>query len=661
MSQLCKDGKWHPIAYYSKSLSEVERNYDIHDKELLAIIRALEEWRYLLEGAPHCIEILTDHRNLTYFTMAQKLNRRQARWSLFLSRFDFTITHRPGKSSGKPDALSRQNDYDKGEEDNKDMVLLTPNFFAAQATSAILMEGIDVQFMERIRNCPQRDTEVVKAFRESKEGRGVLRASPYTETDGIVLYEGKVYVPKDAKLRYDIVKSHHDSAIAGHPGRWKTQELVSCNYWWPGLSRYISNYVKGCDLCNRTKIYPTTPAGPLIPNSIPSYPWQIVTTDLITKLPMSQGFNSIWVAVDRFSKRMHLAATTEEVDSVGVARLFRDNVWKHHGLPEQIISDRGSQFISKFTKELNRLLGIQGTPSTAFHPQTDGQTERVNQEIEQYLRMFVNQRQDDWAEWLPLVEFAYNNRIHSSTRQTPFEVDTGRHPRMGIEPHRTSKIEAAEEFTNRMKQVIEETRSALKQAALDMSRHYNAHHQHSHPFKKGDKVWLDSRNIKTTRPTKKLDDKWFGPFEIEEVLPSNACRLKLTPAFRNVHPVFNTTLLRLYQDDLITARPQPTHPPPDIDEEGEEAYEVEKILDSKYSRGRLEYLVKWKGYGPEHNSWEPESNLNNAPQKVAQFHRTHPTAPRRISVIEWQKFPFKRLHQYTEPQPLFDWQSESTS
>ena len=226
--------------------------------------------------------------------------------------------------------------------------------------------------------------------------------------------------------------------------------------------------------------------------------------------------------------------------------------------------------------------------------------------------MFTNQRQDDWAEWLPLVEFAYNNRVHSATRCTPFEIDNGRHPRMGVEPRRTTNVEAVEVFAERMRKVIEETRSALSQAAQDMARHYNARKTSRTQFEKGDKVWLNSRNIQTVRPTKKLDDKWFGPFEIDEVFPNNTYRLQLTPAFRNVHPVFNATLLRRFDPDQIEERPITEQPPPELDEQGEEAYEVEKILDSQYQQGRLQYLVQWKGYRPEHNTWEPEANVQNA-------------------------------------------------
>jgi hypothetical protein len=471
-----------------------------------------------------------------------------------------------------------------------------------------------------------------------------------------VMVDGRVYVPKDAQLRHDLLHAHHDSPVAGHPGRWKTLELVSRNYWWPGISRYVSNYVKGCDRCNRTKIFPTSPPGRLKPNVVPSKCWQTVTVDLISGLPDSHGFDAIWVAVDRLSKRIHVAPTTGEVDSIGVARLFRDHVWRNHGLPEQIISDRGTQFISKFTRELNRLLGIKTSPSTAYHPETDGQTERVNMELEQYLRVFTNHRQDDWAEWLPLAEFTYNNRIHSSTRRTPFEVDSGQHPRIGVEPHRTTKVEAVEEFIDRIGKIREEAQSALRQAAEDMARFHDVHRGKNLPFQVGDKVWLDSRNIKTSRPTKKLDDKWFGPFPIVKVISDNAYKLKLTPAFAKVHPVFHITLLRKANEDQIKERPSPVHPEPEIDEEGEEAFEVEDILDSRLYRHKLEYLIKWKGYGPEWNLWVPEEDAQGARKIIDKFHRKNPSAPRRISATAWQSLPFNK---YARPDhgKIFDWHS----
>jgi transposase InsO family protein len=182
---------------------------------------------------------------------------------------------------------------------------------------------------------------------------------------------------------------------------------------------------------------------------------------MITELPESHGFDSMMIVVDRLSKHIHAMPTTTTVDSAGVARLFRDNVWRHHGLPETIISNRGTTFTSKFMRELNSLLRIKANFSMALHPQTDGQTEQVNQEIEQYLRIFVNHHQNDWVEWLPITEFAYNNQVHSSTHQTPFQLDSGQDPCLGTEPLQSGTVEAASDFITRMRKATDEAQSAL--------------------------------------------------------------------------------------------------------------------------------------------------------------------------------------------------------
>lgn len=659
LSQIGEDEKWHPVAFLSKSLSEVERNYDIHDKEMLAIIRALDEWRHFLEGAEHTFEIWTDHKNLEYFMTAKKLNRRQARWSLFLAQFDFTLHHRPGKSSGKPDALSRRPDHGKGENDNEDVVLLKPSLFRIQALKQghLLITGEEKSLLKKIRDAKDLDDSVVKAVEELRQS-GVRKVDghEWAEEQGLILFRGKVYVPKDIDLRRQIVEAHHDSQVAGHPGRWKTLELVSRNYWWPGISRFIASYVKGCDRCNRTKTFPAAPSGKLVPNPVPTDIWQTITVDLITGLPECQGYNAILVTIDRLSKMVHTAPTNDTVTAEGVARIFRDIVWKHHGLPESVISDRGPQFVSQFMRELNSILGIKTSASTAYHPQTDGQTERANQEVEQYLRLFVNHRQDDWAEWLPLAEFAHNNRIQSSTRASPFMLNTGRNPRLGVEPLRESKMESVEAFVSKMQSARKEAEAALHRAADDMARYYDQNRKEAVTYKVGDKVWLDGKDIRTDRPSKKLEDKRYGPFKVTEVVGPNAYRLQL-PASMKIHPVFNTVKLRPFFEDPIPGRRVPSRPPPVIEGEAPE-YEVEYLKDSRLHRGKLQYLVKWKGYPQEESTWEPATNLENSKKLIEEFHKKHPSAPRKISALTFQRMTFTPYENFTVPGKsvdLFDW------
>jgi hypothetical protein len=666
LSQLGPDDKWHPVAYYSKSLTPTERNYDVHDKEMLAIMRGLEEYRHLLEGTQHVFEIWTDHKNLEYFMTAKKLNRRQARWSLYLSRFNFTMHHRPGKQSLKPDALSRRPDHEKGDNDNDNVILLKPDYFKIQALRQghVLLTGDENGLLRRIRNSKEWDETVVKAMEElEKSGQRRMDGEEWSREQGLILFRGKVYVPKDMDLRRHLVSLHHDTPVTGHPGRWKTLELVTRNYWWPGISRYVASYVKGCDRCNRTKTFPAKLAGRLVPNPVPQDIWQIITVDLIEGLPESQGFDSIMVVVDRLSKMMHAIPTNKTVTSEGVARHFRDHVWKLHGLPEQVISDRGTQFVSGFMKELYTLLGIKMAPSTAYHPQTDGQTERVNQEIEQYLRVFVNHRQDDWAEWLPLAEFTHNNRIQASTRQTPFMLNSGKHPRMGVEPGRVTKNESVDNFVTRMKASRKEAEAALHQAAEDMARYYDRSRKDAVEYQVGDKVWLEGKDIKTNRPSKKLEDKRYGPYRITKVISPNAYKLQIPNSMR-IHPVFNTVKLRPYLEDPIAERPQPERPAPVVVVDGEPEWAVEHLEDSRiYGRSRkMQYLVKWKGYPREENTWEDAENIISE-DLINDFHRRHPSAPRRISAAIFQTLKFRPYENLTEipNHKLFDWtQGRST-
>ena len=242
-----------------------------------------------------------------------------------------------------------------------------------------------------------------------------------------------MYVPKDEKLRVEIIWLHHDTPIAGYRGQWKTVELVTRNYWWPGVMREVKIYVEGCDQCQKMKNRAEMPAGKLRPNQVPERPWQHISVDFITKLPVSKGHDLILVVCDRFLKMSHFVVTTEKTTAEGLAKLFRDNVWKLHGLPESVISDRGPQFAAGLTKELNKMLGIETKLSTAYHPETNGQMERTNQELEQYLRMYVNHRQNNWSEWLATAEFAFNNKVHTATKMSSFQVNYGREPRMGFD------------------------------------------------------------------------------------------------------------------------------------------------------------------------------------------------------------------------------------
>ena len=210
-----------------------------------------------------------------------------------------------------------------------------------------------------------------------------------------MLKEGNVYVPKNEALRVEIIQLHHDIVVTGHRGKWKTMELVTRNYWWPGVIKDVGKYVEGYDICQRMKNRTEIPVGKLKLSKVSEKPWTHLMVDFITKLPLVARKNVILVVCNKLFKMTHFMVTIEGATAEGLVWLFKDNMWKLHGLLESIVSDRGPQFAVEIMKELNSILDIETKLSTLFHPQTDGQTERMNQELEQYLRFFIDYRQKD--------------------------------------------------------------------------------------------------------------------------------------------------------------------------------------------------------------------------------------------------------------------------
>ena len=297
---------------------------------------------------------------------------------------------------------------------------------------------------------------------------------------------------------------------------------------------------------NRTE----EPAGKLKLSEVPQKTWTHLTVDFITKLPVVAGKDAILVVCDRLSKMTHFVATTKETSAEGLARLFRDNVWKLHGLPESIVSDRGPQFAAELTKELNRMLGIQTKLSTAFHPQTDGQTERMNQELEQYLWFFIEHRQKNWPEWLATAEFAVNNKVHTATKILPFMANYGRELRMGGDIKKKGKVESATEFVQRMKKVQEEAEAALRKTQEEMKRYADRGRKEMEEWKKGDRVLLSTKDLVfKERPTKKLTERDVGPYAIEEVVSSNVVKLWL-PSSMRIYLVVNVSRIVWYKEQV---------------------------------------------------------------------------------------------------------------
>ena len=561
--------------YLSKTLNPAERNYPIYDRELLAIIRALQEWRHYIQGSPHKTLVLSDHRNLTYFRKPQNLNRRQARWAIELAEYDIELKHLPGNKMIPADALSRRSDLCPNEDnDNEDVVLLTQDLF---------IQLIDTTLLSAVADAQRGDPTALEAFRLIT-GKGTLDpptdAEHWTkETDqsrDVLFYKGKLYIPDDINLRRSILHRFHDAPTAGHPGILGTMQAVSREYYWPGMRSFIRHYVNGCVECQQFKINrrPTKPALVPIPSAEEPRPFAQCSTDFITGLPPSpDGLDTLMVVVDHGNtKGIVLIPTTEKgLSAEKTADLFTSNVYKRFGLPKKVISDRGPQFDSEFWQAFCKALGIQSAMSTAYHPQTDGTTERYNQEIELYLSIYCISNPSDWPSAIPILEFTHNSRQHADRKQTPFELMYGYQPPAIPPAFEDINFPNIEE---RLQMLTKWRNEAL--AAHEFARARMAHRIKSsyEKFKKGQLVWLEARNLKL-RYNKKIATKREGPFEILEVLGPVNYRLKLPPHWK-MYNTFHAVLLTPYTENDIHGPAYPKPPADIIDREPE--WEVDRII-----------------------------------------------------------------------------------
>jgi hypothetical protein len=354
---------------------------------------------------------------------------------------------------------------------------------------------------------------------------------------------------------------------------------------------------------------------PLNPLPIPENPWQEISIDMIGPLLKSKDQDAIIVIVDRFSKMIHLIPTTTSLSSLGLAEIYKKEIWRIHGIPRRIISDRGPQFASKFMKELCNALGIERNLSTAYHPQMDSQMERINQEIETYLWSFINYRQNNWVKWLPMAEFHYNDKSHLATGQTLFFLNYGIHPWKGnLTAETTNPL--ANSLIKELEEIQKEAKAALEMNN-DMMRNRGEQKKAKEDFEPGDSMWLEATNIHSNQPLQKLDNKRYGPFEIEEKVGDRAYCLKL-PETWAIHNVFHSILLTRTHAAEFDSQKKPMPPPPDIIEE-EEKYKIEEIHGHRRKGRGTQYLVHWKGYGNEDNTWLPWSSLGNAEKLLSKY------------------------------------------
>jgi hypothetical protein len=599
----------HPCAYFSKTFIAAERNYNIYDRELLAVILALTEWKQYLQGTTHPVTIITDHKNLSYIKDPRKLSRQQARWALFLQDFDIVWKVLPGTKMAPADALSRR-DYVDTSLDNADTAIVP---------SPAIINALDLSLIHHIHSSSASDPLVLCAIQNLSQETPLFPRSAladWTFDNGNLYYKHRLYVPPSA--RSQILHSIHSSPLSGHLGRFRTKAIVERDFWWPGLSTFVTSFVTGCAVCQQNKVrtHPVTP--PLNPiKSNTTLPFKQLSVDLITDLPLSSGHDSLMVVVDHgLTKGVILVPCSKTIDANGIAQLFFEFVFKRFGLHDTLISDRGPQFASAFARELARILHYDVRLSTAYHPQTDGQTERANQEIETYLRIFCANKPHDWSKFLTSAEFVHNSVPHSSTKVSPFSLILGYEPR-AYPPLGKTFLPALEGRLSSLEAARKEALAAHESARRIMTERSSRKFS---PWKVGNKVWLEATNLRIPYPSRKLAPKRHGPFEIAQVLSPLVYRLRLPPTWK-IHDTFHAHLLSSYRQTDAHG-PSFLKPPPDVID-NEEEYEVAHIVSHKGSPGRRLYLTAWKGYPSSENTWEPESNLRHAPLILKRYKNTH--------------------------------------
>ena len=433
------DGRERVVSYQSRQLRPAERNYPVHDKELLSMTYALVKFRVYLMGQQK-FAIYTDHASLRTAVKTPHLSQRMARWLSFFSEYNFVVHYKPGKTNILADALSRRPDYDSTDssvnESVDDCRACTADVcaVATRATSALPDEiraayASDPNCNDLIRHFS--DPNAFPSDKLSSKLRSRLHR--YSMRDGLLYYtvdpadHPRIVVPVDNDLRTRILAEFHDSPFSGHLGREKTFLALSRDFYWSHMYKWVRKYVRTCEVCQRVKPSASSQA-PLRSLPVPSQCWQSISMDFIFGLPPdSLNRTGILVFVDRFSKMVHLVPVKDSVSAKETAQLFVDTVFRSHGMPKEIVSDRDPRFTSVFWRAVFKLIGTNLAMSTAAHPETDGQTERVNRVLEDVLRSYATTF-SSWSSFLSIAEFAINNSVHASHGFTPFFVNFGRHP-----------------------------------------------------------------------------------------------------------------------------------------------------------------------------------------------------------------------------------------
>ena len=632
LSQRNAEGELQPVAFLSKKMNGAQRNYPVHEWELLAIIEAIKAWRCFLYGAAAPIDIFTDHHSLQWINTQPNLSARQSRWVEQLQDYSFKVQHVKGAENEAADALSRRADHEAAHAAEAEARLRVGDTEAVQSRlrleAAVLTRsrtGTSAVRSEEKAPGPAAEDDrrgaSVPESEEASESTGVsgppvrgsssvvapslmedIRRLALTDTayyvplmaraehlglvvrDGLVYSpSGLLYIPKDEDVRATLVREVHDAPTGGHLGREKTYRRLTADVYWQGVYEDVRDYVSSCVSCGQNKASNRTASDVLHPLPIPTRRWETISMDFVGPLPKtSKGYDFLLTVVDKFSKMVHLIPCTQKVTASEVAQLVYDGVVRLHGFPERILSDRDSRFTSRFWQALWKLTGTRLAMSTSYHPQTDGQTENVNRVVQDILRAYVSDDRRDWDRYLTATEIAINSSRHASTGYTPYFLNHNQEVRLpyGLalrEKTATTLVPAAAKAMGEMQANDETARSRMAKAQAAQEKAANRHRREAQVYVVGEQVMMNTSHLSGYQY--KLACRFIGPFRVLEV-GTGTVRLEL-PADMKVHDRVNVEKVKRYRPSVgewpgrsQESRPLPAH----VSDDGQEEYEVEAIL-----------------------------------------------------------------------------------
>ena len=523
------------IAYASRQLKNHEKNYPTHDLELAAVVFALKIWRHYLYGEQ--FEVFSDHKSLKYLFSQKELNMRQRRWLEFIKDYEFTLSYHPGKANIVADALSRKTRdtlaslIDKEWKLIEDFINWKP--FATEP-GRILLSNLIVrpEILIRIVTEQSKDSQHEEFLARAQQEDDV---SFRLKEDGSILMNDRIWVPNNPELRNEILEEAHKSKYTIHPGSTKMFKDLQRKYWWTGMKRDVANYVSKCLICQQVKAEHQKPGGMMQQIEIPQWKWEEITMDFIVGLPKTRKqHDAIWVIIDRLTKSAHFLPIRISQSLESLADLYIREIVRLHGIPISIISDRDPRFTSRFWNQLQQALGTKLKFSSAFHPQTDGQSERTIQTLEDMLRACMLEWKGDWDIHIMLAEFAYNNSYHASIGMAPYEALYGRPCRSPLYWNEIGerKLESPmilQHYTQQVNMIRDRLR-----AAQSRQKGYADQRRKELAFEVDDMVFVKvspTKSVFRFGKKGKLSPRFVGPFKILERIGETAYRIELPPQY----------------------------------------------------------------------------------------------------------------------------------